>query len=102
MTDLVQAYHAFNGHALERAARLHVDFVKIHPFVDGNGRTARLLMNFELMKSGFLPVIFQAADRLAYYEALDKAHTENESHDFFQLSIAAEINALDTVLSLLG
>jgi len=62
MTELVQSYHAFTGHPVERAARLHVGFVKIHPFVDGNGRTARLLMNFDLMKSGFLPVIFQAAD----------------------------------------
>jgi Fic family protein len=78
-----------------------VDFVKIHPFVDGNGRTARLLMNFDLMKAGFLPVIFQAADRLAYYEALDKAHTQNEYQDFLQLSMAAEIKAFDTLLSLL-
>jgi Fic family protein len=101
MTELVQAYHAFNGHPIERAARLHVDFVKIHPFVDGNGRTARLLMNFDLMKAGFLPVIFQAADRLAYYEALDKAHTQNEYQDFLQLSMAAEIKAFDTLLSLL-
>lgn len=101
MTDLVQAYHDFSGHPIERAARLHVDFVKIHPFVDGNGRTARLLMNFDLMKSGFLPVIFRAADRLAYYEALDKAHTQHDYQDFLQLSMAVEIKAFDTVLSLL-
>jgi Fic family protein len=69
--------------------------------VDGNGRTARLLMNFDLMKSGFLPVIFQAADRLAYYEALDKAHTKNDYQDFLQLTLAAESKAFDTVLSLL-
>jgi len=102
MADLVQAYHDFTGHPIERAARLHVDFVKIHPFVDGNGRTARLLMNFDLMKAGFLPVIFQASDRLAYYEALDKAHTQNDYQDFLQLSMAGEIKAFDTVLSLLG
>ncbi|CAA6822536.1 MAG: Cell filamentation protein Fic [uncultured Sulfurovum sp.] len=41
-------------HPIERACRVHVDFVGIHPFIDGNGRTSRLLMNFELMKSGFL------------------------------------------------
>ncbi|CCE23758.1 Fic family protein [Methylotuvimicrobium alcaliphilum] len=101
MAELVESYHAVDGHPLERAARLHVDFVKIHPFVDGNGRTARLLMNFDLMKAGFLPVIFQAADRLAYYEALDKAHIQNDYRDFFQLSIAAEVKAFETVLSLL-
>ncbi len=101
MADLVRAYHDFSGHPIERAARLHVDFVKIHPFVDGNGRTARLLMNFDLMKAGFLPVIFQAADRLAYYETLDKAHTQHDYQDFLQLSMTAEIKAFDTVLFLL-
>lgn len=101
MSELVQAYHAFTGHPIERAARLHVDFVKIHPFVDGNGRTARLLMNFDLMKAGFLPVIFQAADRLAYYEALDKAHTQNDYSDFLALSERAEIKIFETVMSLL-
>ena len=101
MAELIQSYHAFDGHPLERAARLHVDFVKIHPFVDGNGRTARLLMNFDLMKAGFLPVIFQAADRLAYYEALDKAHTQNDYSDFLALSERAEIKIFETVMFLL-
>jgi hypothetical protein len=54
------------------------------------------------MKAGVLPVIFQVADRLAYYEALDKAHTQHDYQDFLQLSMAAEIKAFDTVLSLLG
>lgn len=100
MLDLVQDYQHFSGHPIERAARLHVDFVKVHPFVDGNGRTARLLMNFDLMQSGYWPVIFRVTDRLAYYEALDKAHTENDYSDFLQLSANAEIVALENVLSL--
>ncbi|MDP1772759.1 MAG: Fic family protein, partial [Methylobacter sp.] len=83
------------------AARLHVDFVKIHPFVDGNGRTARLLMNFDLMKAGFLPVVFKATDRLAYYEALDKAHAQNDYDDFLHLSVNAETQALEKLMSLL-
>ncbi len=102
MAELVVAYHNFDGHPIERAARLHVDFVKIHPFVDGNGRTARLLMNFDLMKSGYLPVIFQAANRLAYYEALDKAHVQNDYLDFFELTKDREVQAFNTVLSLVG
>lgn len=100
MAALIQDYRDFSGHHIERAARLHVDFVKVHPFVDGNGRTARLLMNFDLMKSGFLPVVFKAADRLAYYEALDKAHTQNDYTDFLVLSANAECLALETLLSL--
>ena len=72
-------------HPIERACRVHVDFVGIHPFSDGNGRTARLLMNFELMKSGFPPVILKVENRLAYYEALDKAHTFDDYKPFIDL-----------------
>ncbi len=72
-------------HPVERAARLHVDFVKIHPFVDGNGRTARLLLNLELLKAGFPAVVLPVERRLAYYEALDKAHVEGNVADFVTL-----------------
>lgn len=75
-------------HPVERAARVHADFVKIHPFVDGNGRTARLLMNLELMKSGFPPVVLPVEKRLEYYEALDRAHTQNEYGPFLALIAA--------------
>lgn len=72
-------------HPVERAARVHADFVKIHPFVDGNGRTSRLLMNLELMKDGYPPVVLPVEKRLEYYEALDKAHTENDYEPFLSL-----------------
>jgi Fic family protein len=74
-------------HPVERAARIHVEFVGIHPFVDGNGRTSRLLMNLELMKAGFPPVVIPVEQRLRYYQALDKAHVEKEYADFIQLVI---------------
>lgn len=72
-------------HPVERAARVHADFVKIHPFTDGNGRTARLLMNLELMKDGFPPAVLPVEKRLEYYEALDTAHTKNEYDPFLKL-----------------
>jgi len=72
-------------HPIERAARVHVDFVGIHPFSDGNGRTSRLLMNFELMKNGFPPAILKVENRLAYYEFLDKAHTQRDYKSFMNL-----------------
>ncbi len=76
-------------HPVERAARVHADFVKIHPFVDGNGRTSRLLMNLELMKDGFPPAILPVEKRLEYYETLDNAHTKNDYDPF--LSLMSEI-----------
>lgn len=70
-----------------RAALLHGEFVKIHPFVDGNGRTARLLMNFELMKHGFPPTIIKVTMRPQYYDALDLAHTTGNYDLFVELII---------------
>ena len=72
-------------HPVERAARIHADFVKIHPFADGNGRTARLLTNLELMKAGYPPAVLPVEKRLVYYEALDRAHTEGDYEAFFDL-----------------
>ncbi|HJO93180.1 MAG TPA: Fic family protein [Victivallales bacterium] len=72
-------------HPVERAVRVHVDFVKIHPFVDGNGRTSRLLMNFELMKDGFPALIIPVKKRLEYYETLDLAHTKNNYNPFLEM-----------------
>jgi Fic family protein len=89
-------------HPVERAARLHTDFVKIHPFVDGNGRTARLLMNLELMKSGFPPVVLPVEKRLEYYEALDKAHTKNDYEPFLQLIIEMTAAGFEPYWHVLG
>ena len=61
-------------HAIELAAIAHYKFVFIHPFVDGNGRTGRLLMNLILMRSGFPPIIIKFADRLTYYAHLNRAN----------------------------
>lgn len=101
MQELIRWHRSFSGHPIERAARLHTDFVKIHPFVDDNGRSARLLMNLDLMDSGYLPVIIKAADRLRYYETLDKAHTENLYDDFLVLVAHAEKNVLQHYLKVL-
>lgn len=88
MTALIKWYDEKRNkmHPVELAARVHVDFVKIHPFTDGNGRTARLLTNLELMKAGFPSSILPVERRLEYYEALDKAHTKNDYEPFLRLT----------------
>ena len=72
-------------HPIELASFVHIEFVKIHPFIDGNGRTSRLLMNLELIKAGFPPVVIELEDRLEYYKALDIGHTENDYKPFLEL-----------------
>ena len=72
-------------HPVERAARVHSDFVKIHPFVDGNGRTSRLLMNLELLKSGYPAAVLPVERRLEYYAALDQDHAHGNPEPFLAL-----------------
>lgn len=101
MERLIQWYEeeAQGLHPVERGAMLHSLFVGIHPFIDGNGRTSRLLLNLELMKSGYPPIIIRVENRLAYYSALDKAHTTKDYEDFIEL-VAKEVEAsLDLYLS---
>ncbi len=59
--------------AIQSAVKIHHDTVRIHPFVDGNGRLARLLMNLRLMRAGFPPTLLRREERRAYYSALEKA-----------------------------
>lgn len=88
--DMKQLMTWYNGearniHPVKRAALLHTFFVKIHPFIDGNGRTARLLLNLELMKSGYLPIVIKTEQRLDYYKTLDQSHTKDDHNNFISL-----------------
>lgn len=101
MENLIKQYNVtWQGlYPIERASLLHGEFVKIHPFVDGNGRTARLLLNFELMKTGFPPVIIKKDMRSEYYESLDHAHTTGDYGNFTKLVAKCTEESLDLWLS---
>src|SRR5574344_299733 len=91
MEKLMYRYEAWDSyHPLVKSALLHGEFVFIHPFIDGNGRTARLLMNFEAMKNGYLPIIIKASVRSKYYDALDKAMVNHDYTDFIKLIVEEE------------
>ena len=72
-----------DNHPVDYAAKLHKEFVFIHPFVDGNGRMARLLMNVALMQAGYMITIIPPLKRSKYISALEKAH-KNDA-DFLKL-----------------
>ena len=102
MEKLILTYNTWSVyHPIIQATLLHGELVKIHPFVDGNGRTSRLLMNLVLMNNGYNPVIIKKESRLKYYEALDKAHTTGDYTDFVKLVNASEIEMLNKYLELL-
>ena len=103
MQNFMDWYHkeGVKLHPVERAAMVHGIFVKIHPFIDGNGRTARLLMNFELMKEGYPPTIIRNEYRVQYYSALDHAHTTGDYERFIEM-VAGEVErSLDLFLEFL-
>lgn len=67
-------------HVVERVALFHLRFESIHPFIDGNGRTGRLLMNLQLIKEGLPAVNIKYSDRRSYYDAFDE-YARNNSAD---------------------
>ncbi len=75
--QLIDAYNWSTEHIVTKLARFHLEFERIHPFIDGNGRTGRLLVNFELMKAGYPPIDIKFTDRVAYYRAFDEYHAKH-------------------------
>jgi fido (protein-threonine AMPylation protein)/transcriptional regulator with XRE-family HTH domain len=91
MDAFMKWYHAnFNSyHPVLMAADMHEKFVTMHPFIDGNGRTSRLLMNLHLMQHGY-PVATIKGDlksRMSYYKALDFARQKPDQHAFRKLVV---------------
>ena len=91
-------------HPVILAAEMHERLVTIHPFIDGNGRTARLVMNFILWQNGFTTVNIKGGkkSRLAYYNALEKVQLQHDSNDFQQLVINYALASLKAHLELAG
>ncbi len=79
-----------NDNPIELAAWTHAEFVRIHPFIDGNGRTSRLIMNFQLMAHGFLPVSIPKESRLEYFNTLESYAVDNDLHPFTDLIAGLE------------
>ena len=86
--------------AIELSAWTHAEFVRIHPFVDGNGRTSRMIMNYQLMAQGFLPVSIAKENRLEYFDALEAYAVNGDLQPFADMIAELEEQRLGEYLSI--
>jgi len=110
LQDLMEDYFRFyevhknNLHPVILAAEMHERLVSIYPFIDGNGRTSRLIMNLILLQYGF-PLAIIGGDyesRMAYYDALEKIQIEDDKQSFILLIAEKVLSGLDRYINILN
>ena len=85
MEQLIFEFGKSKLHAIENVALFHLKFEGIHPFIDGNGRTGRLLLNFTLMQNGYPPINVKFADRRRYYQCFDAYYRDGTSEPMVKM-----------------
>ncbi len=101
MERLMARYAESAEHIITKLARFHIEFEGIHPFIDGNGRTGRLLVNLELMKAGFPPIDIKFTDRKAYYDAFDAYYGKKDLSPMEKLFASYVDERLDQYLHIM-
>lgn len=102
MEALLQWFHETkNLHIVEKAAIFHYRFVAIHPFDDGNGRLARILMNLILMQSGYPPCIIHVAHRRKYLEALETIDSKKDYVPFLHFVAQELVESEENIVKIL-
>lgn len=91
-------------HPIVLAAEMHERLVTIHPFIDGNGRTSRLVMNLILLQNGYVIANIKGdyETKMSYYQALETAQTQNNKEDFILFVAQMEKESLERYLEIIG
>lgn len=102
--ELMADFYNWLGDSLEdeplTAIMAHLKFVSIHPFTDGNGRTARLLMNAILLKYGYVPIIVRPTDRKKYLSAIEAYQTKEEEITYIKLMLRLLSRSLKVIINM--
>ncbi|MBQ2922599.1 MAG: Fic family protein [Tyzzerella sp.] len=88
-------------HAIERIARFHLEFEGVHPFIDGNGRCGRLLLNLDLIQNGYPAINVKFTDRKKYYAAFDEFYENNNADAMIMLIASYVIERIEQYLEIL-
>jgi Fic family protein len=91
MEQLMLSYAESTEHIVRKLARFHIEFEGIHPFIDGNGRTGRLILNLELIRNGYPPINVKFTDRKRYYDAFDAYYKDGNANKMIDM-IAEYVN----------
>lgn len=103
MEELMRNYSSTENklHEIEKVAKFHLDFEGVHPFIDGNGRTGRLILNLEVMKNGYPPISVKFTDRKKYYECFHAYLEESDASKMILMVSDYIEEELDKYLSIL-
>lgn len=99
--ELLDNYAHSEEDFISKLAKFHIEFEGIHPFIDGNGRTGRLLVNLELMKLGYPPIDIKFTDRMSYYDAFDAYHMKKDIKPMVNLFSKYLLERLNKYISIL-
>jgi len=99
MEEFINLINSTDIHPVKKAVLFHFGLTHIHPFADGNGRAARLLMNLILMRAGYTIVLIPLGKRTRYMDALEKASVQHDGKDFLSFIIESMNEVLDLYFS---
>jgi len=100
MHNLLEKYAVDTDHPIKKIAQFHIEFEGIHPFIDGNGRAGRLIMNLELIKAGYAPVNIKFIDRAMYISCFRDYFESGNANKFIKMTTQYQIEELANLLSI--